>query len=304
MTNYWTTDDIQDQTGKVAIVTGANSGIGYETARILARKGATVILACRNIQKGEFAVSKIRKEFASANIRLMLLDLCDLQSIRWFADKLENDYHQLDILINNAGIMMPPFGKTVDGFEIQFGTNHLGHFALTGLLLKTIVSTPKARVVTVSSLGHRRGKIDFNNLYGQKGYSRKKAYGQSKLANLLFTYELQRRLKAIGVDPIALAVHPGWTLTNLQRYSGLYSVLNHLMAQKPQMGALPTLYAAIAPDVRGGDYIGPGSWHETRGYPIKVQSNPSSHNKVVAGRLWAISEEMTGVIYHALAGHS
>jgi NAD(P)-dependent dehydrogenase (short-subunit alcohol dehydrogenase family) len=286
-----------DLTGKIAIVTGANSGIGYEMARALARKEATVILACRNKDKGEAAVRQIAQEHPEAKAELMQLDLSDLASVHRFADEYTSHYDRLDILINNAGIMATPFGKTADGFELQFGTNHLGHFTLTGLLLDPIIHTPRARVITVSSGGHRFVEIDFDNLNGEKGYDRQRAYAQSKLANLLFTYELQRRFEGAGVDTIAVAAHPGWTVTNLQAHWRMLRVLNPFIGQKPTMGALPTLYAATAPDVQGGDYYGPGGWQGLRGYPTKVQSSDSSYDTAVAAKLWTVSEELTGVRY-------
>jgi NAD(P)-dependent dehydrogenase (short-subunit alcohol dehydrogenase family) len=297
MASNWTAENIPDLTGKTAIVTGANSGIGYEMARALARKEATVILACRNKDKGEAAVRQIDQEYPEAKAELMQLDLSDLASVRRFAGDFASHYGGLDILINNAGIMAPPFGKTADGFELQFGTNHLGHFALTGLLYNFIIRTPQARVVTVSSGGHRFAEIDFDNLNAEKGYDRQRAYAQSKLANLLFTYELQRRFEAAGVDAIAAAAHPGWTATNLQAHWRMVRILNPFIAQKPKMGALPTLYAATAPDVRGGDYYGPAGWQELRGYPTKVQSSDRSHDTAVAAKLWTVSEELTGMRY-------
>jgi len=297
MTSNWTAENIPDLTGKIAIVTGANSGIGYEMARALARKEATVILACRNKDKGEAAVRQIDQEYPEAKAELMQLDLSDLASVRRFADEFASHYDRLDILINNAGIMAIPFEKTADGFELQFGTNHLGHFALTGLLLDLIIRTPQARVITVSSGGHRFGEIDFDNLNGEKDYNRGGAYAQSKLANLLFTYELQRRLEGAGVDTIAVTAHPGWTATNLQAHWRMVRVLNPFIAQKPKMGALPTLYAATAPDVKGGDYYGPRGWQELRGYPTKVRSSASSYDTAVAAKLWTVSEELTGVRY-------
>jgi NAD(P)-dependent dehydrogenase (short-subunit alcohol dehydrogenase family) len=297
MASDWTAEAIPDLTGKTAIVTGANSGIGYEMARALARKEATVILACRNKDKGEAAVWQIDQEYPEAKAELMQLDLSDLASVRRFAGEFTSHYDRLDILINNAGIMVPPFGKTADGFELQFGTNHLGHFALTGLLFGLIIHTPRARVITVSSGGHRFGEIDFDNLNAEKGYDRQKAYAQSKLANLLFTYELQRRFEGAAVDAIAAAAHPGWTATNLQAHWRMVRILNPFIAQKPKMGALPALYAATAPDVQGGDYYGPCGWQEMRGYPTKVQSSDRSHDMAVAARLWTISEELTGVRY-------
>jgi NAD(P)-dependent dehydrogenase (short-subunit alcohol dehydrogenase family) len=289
--------DIPDLGGKTAIVTGANSGIGYEMARALACKGATVILACRNKEKGEAAVRQIAQEFPEAKAELMQLDLSDLGSVRRFSDEFTNRYDRLDILINNAGIMRTPFGKTVDGFELQFGTNHLGHFAFTGLLLNLITCTLQSRVITVSSGGERFGEIDFENLNAEKDYDRGKAYGQSKLANLLFTYELQRRFKAAGVDAIAAAAHPGWTATNLQVHWRMVRMLNPLISQKPDIGALPALYAATAPDVQGGDYYAPDGRLELRGYPTKVRSSDRSYDTAVAARLWTVSEELTDVRY-------
>jgi NAD(P)-dependent dehydrogenase (short-subunit alcohol dehydrogenase family) len=297
MPTHWTAENIPDLTGKVAIVTGANSGIGYEMARALARKQATVILACRNKDKGEAAVRQIAQEYPAAKAELMPLDLSDLAAVRRFADEFARHYQRLDLLINSAGIMEIPFGKTADGFELQFGTNHLGHFALTGLLLDLSLHTPQARVVTVSSIMHRFGRIDFDNLNGEQHYSRRGAYAQSKLANLLFTYELQRRFESAGVDTIAVAAHPGWTATNLQSHSRMYRTLNLFMAQQPRMGTLPALYAATAPDVHGGEYFGPRGLLEVRGYPTKVQSNGHSHDMAVAARLWAVSETLTGVQY-------
>jgi len=297
MPTNWTAENIPDLTGKVAIVTGANSGIGYEMARALARKQATVILACRNKDKGEAAVRQIDQEYPAARAELMQLDLSDLAAVRRFADEFARHYQRLDMLINNAGIMEIPFGKTADGFELQFGTNHLGHFALTDLLLDFSLHTPQARIVTVSSIVHRFGSIDFDNLNGEKRYSRSGAYAQSKLANLLFTYELHRRFEGAGVDTMAIAAHPGWTATNLQTHSLMYRTLNPFMAQKPKMGALPALYAATAPDVQGGDYYGPRGWQELRGYPAKVQSSGRSHDTAVAAKLWTVSETLTGVRY-------
>ena len=299
MKSNWTAENIPDLTGKIAIVTGANSGIGYETARALALKGAAVILACRDKTKGEAAVRQLAQEFPEAKVELAQLDLSDLASVRRFADEFtRRQDHRLDIIINNAGIMAIPFGRTADGFELQFGTNHLGHFALTGLLLDCIIHTPQARVITVSSGGHRFGKIDFDNLNGEKNYDRQRAYAQSKLANLLFTYELQRRFESAGVDAIAVAAHPGWAATNLQAHWRMVQVLNPFLGQKPAIGALPTLYAATAPGVHGGDYYGPDGWLELGGYPTKVQSNDDSHDPAVATRLWTVSEELTGVRYH------
>jgi NAD(P)-dependent dehydrogenase (short-subunit alcohol dehydrogenase family) len=295
--NHWTTDNIPDQSGKVAIVTGANSGIGYEAARALAHKGATTILACRSAAKGPAAVEQIMNEKPQETAVFMPLDLSDLASVADFVADFNGRYHRLDLLINNAGVMIPPYGKTADGFEQQFGVNHLGHFALTGRLLNLILPTPKARIVTVSSTMHRRGAINFADLNSEKSYSRSAAYGQSKLANLLFTYELQRKLTAAGADTIAAAAHPGWAATNLQKHSGLVNFMNRFLAQSAAMGALPTLRAATAPDVRGGEYYGPDRWFGSVGYPKVVQSNGRSHDQAVAAKLWTISEELTGVHY-------
>jgi len=297
MISNWTAENIPDLNGKIAIVTGANSGIGYEVARALARKDAIVILACRDTQKGQTAIEQIDQDYAKAKAEYLQLDLSDLASVRRFADEFTSNYSRLDILVNNAGIMVPPFAKTADGFELQFGTNHLGHFALTGLLLDLLICTSQARVVTVSSGGHRFGKIDFNNLNAEKGYDRQRAYAQSKLANLLFTYELQRKFAEAGADAFAVAAHPGWTVTNLQVHWRMTWMLNPFIGQKPQMGALPVLYAAAAPDVQGGDYYGPGGWQELGGYPTRVRSSDRSHDTAVAARLWKISEELTGVRY-------
>jgi NAD(P)-dependent dehydrogenase (short-subunit alcohol dehydrogenase family) len=295
--DQWTANDIPDQSGRVVIVTGANSGIGYETARALAQKGATVIMACRSIDKANEAVTLCRAEEPQGGVEVMQLDLGDLDSVQGFAEGFKDQYDRLDLLINNAGIMQPPFGLTEQKFETQFGVNHLGHFALTGLLLDVVMRTPGSRIVTVSSTMHKYGKIDFDNLNAESGYSATSAYGQSKLANLLFTYELQRKLEDAGSDTIATAAHPGWTETNLQRHSGGVRFLNRFLAQTPEMGALPTLRAATDPDARGGSYYGPSNRFESAGYPKQVKSNARSHDSDVAQRLWTVSEEMTGVRY-------
>ncbi len=296
--DVWTAADIPDQSGKVAIVTGANSGIGYETALELAQKGATVVMACRNLQKANPAAEQIRQTQPEGEVVVMELDLGDLDSVRDFAAAFQEKYDRLDLLINNAGIMVPPYGKTAQGFETQFGVNHLGHFALTGLLLDLAMETPQSRIVTVSSMAHRFGQMDFDDLqWEKKAYKPSPAYGQSKLANLLFTYELQRRLTAAGKETLAVAAHPGWTETNLQRHSGAASFLNPYFAQSQSMGALPTLRAAVDPHVTGGDYYGPNGFMEIRGHPVRVQSNDASHNLADAHRLWQVSEELTGVTY-------
>jgi NAD(P)-dependent dehydrogenase (short-subunit alcohol dehydrogenase family) len=296
--NRWAENDIPDLSGKVAIVTGANSGIGYETARALAHKGAHIVMACRNLEKATVAAEQIRGEDPAGTVDVMELDLGDLDSVHRFAAAFQDRFARLDLLINNAGIMMPPYGKTAQGFETQFGVNHLGHFALTGLLLDLIVQTPGSRVVTVSSTAHRFGGIDFDDLqWAEKEYRPNPAYGQSKLANLLFTYELQRKLQSAGSKTLSVAAHPGWTETNLQQHAGTISFLNRFFAQDPPMGALPTLYAATGPDVEGGDYYGPSGFIEMRGHPKKVKSNGPSHDQATAERLWAISEELTDITY-------
>ncbi len=306
MVSKWSVNDIPDLKDKIAIVTGANSGLGYEDARALIRMGATVILACRDMDKAGAALKQIYDEKPDAKAEIMQIDLADLASIRRFADGFIGKHERLDILINNAGLMIPPLMRTADGFEIQFGTNHLGHFALTGLLLDMIINTPKARVVTLSSEAHSMGgKIDFDNLNAEKGYNKYAAYSQSKLANLLFTYELQRRFEAVQIDALAVAAHPMGAATNLLRYSNkvLKMILIHI-AMSAEKGALPTLYAATSPDVKGGDYFGPSGLMAGfigRRRPVKVQSSERSHDKTVARKLWEVSEELTGVTYHQLA---
>lgn len=291
----WTADQLGDQTGRVAIVTGSNSGIGFETARILAEKGATVVMACRNLEKANPKADEIRSAHPGAKVEVTELDLSDLDSVRRFAEAFRAKHSRLDLLINNAGIMVPPYGKTAQGFETQFGVNHLGHFALTGALLDLLTDTPGSRIVTVSSIAHYMGKIQFSDLNWENGYKAQPAYGQSKLANLLFTYELQRRLAAAGKDTLAVAAHPGWTETNLQEHAKGVKFLNRFLAQQPLMGALPTLYAATEPTVNGAEYFGPSGFMEMNGPPKKVKSNKRSHDQNVAERLWNLSEELTGV---------
>ncbi len=305
--NQWTIADIPDQRGKVAVITGGNSGIGYEAASALAGKGARVILAVRNVEKGQAAVAAIKRTYPGAAAEVMALDLSDLSSVRRFAAAFRQRFEALPLLINNAGVMALPYRRTVDGFEMQFGTNHLGHFALTGLLLPAILAAPRARVVVVSSGAHASGKIDFDNLDGKQSYRPWRAYSQSKLANLLFAYELQRRFTAAGVDARAVGCHPGYAATNLQaagpRMSGsrfgerFMEVANRLFAQSAAIGALPTLYAATAADIRGGEYIGPLGMFGMRGAPGKARSSARSHDRAVAARLWQVSEELTGLRY-------
>lgn len=299
---HWTNEDIGEQSGRVAIVTGANSGIGYETARALAHKGATVVLACRNADKAQVALDRIQAESPAGAVEFLKLDLSSLESVREFAEKFAEAHRQLDILVANAGVMMPPEkSETADGFELQMGTNHLGHFALVGRLLPMLLATKESRVVVVSSVAHRAGNMNFEDLNWQtRRYRRWKSYGQSKLANLLFTYELQRRLQKAGADTIAAAAHPGWTATNLQKDSAFIRWFNPLFGMKPAQGALPSLYAATADNVAGGDYYGPGGFYEMKGYPKKVKSVQASHDADVAARLWQVSEELTQVRFDAL----
>ena len=284
-------------TGKTTLITGANSGIGYEAARALAQKGADVIMACRSLEKGEAAVQAILEETPQAKLNLMALNLADLASVREFAGKVRAEYTQLDLLINNAGVMAIPYRQTADGYEMQLGTNHLGHFALTGLLLDLALKAKHARIVTISSQVHKTGRINFDDLNSEKSYQKWLAYGQSKLANLLFAYELQRKLAAAGHDALSVAAHPGYSATNLQDSSGIFSALNPLMAQSAAMGALPALFAATHPEVKGGDFIGPRSFGGWRGYPAKAKSNLASYDESVAKKLWKVSEELTGVSY-------
>jgi NAD(P)-dependent dehydrogenase (short-subunit alcohol dehydrogenase family) len=294
----WTTENITDQTGRVILITGASSGIGKETARAFAQKNAKVIIAARNMTKGKAAADSIRKQFNAADVTVHELDLASLASVKAFAEKISHEYPRLDILIDNAGVMMCPYAKTADGFEIQFGTNHLGHFALTLRLLPLLKKTEGSRVVVVSSLGHNRGNLDFSDLNWEKRkYNTGRAYCDTKLANLYFAYELSRKLAAENSGLKVTAAHPGWTATELQRHKSIFKFLNYFMAQNAAMGALPTLRAAIDDAAAPGDYFGPSGRSELRGYPIKVASNALSHNVEAARKLWQLSEAMTGVNY-------
>lgn len=290
-----------DQTGRTAIVTGANSGLGLETARELARKGAHVVLACRNIEKGQAAVSDIESDVPRASLELAHLDLGSLDSVRGFAADYLDKHEALDLLINNAGVMAPPRRETADGFELQFGTNHLGHFALTGLVIGAMEGRDDARVVTLSSGAHRVGHIAFDNLDGRRRYFRWRAYGQSKLANLLFMFELDRRLAAAGSDIKSLAAHPGYAATNLQSAAPplidrlFMEIPNRVWAQNAAMGALPTLFAATFPGLPGSTYVGPDGIGEQRGHPQIVGTSGAARDEQVARRLWEVSEQMTGV---------
>ncbi len=295
--NKWTTENIPNMQGKIVIITGANSGIGYEAARALAAKRATVIMACRNLEKGETAIHQILTETSDADLKLMALNLADLASVRQFSGDFRTNYDKLDILVNNAGVMATPYQKTADGFEMQFGTNHLGHFALTGLLFDLLLNTEGSRVVTISSYAHRFGWMRFNDLKGEIFYHRWLAYCQSKLANLLFAYELQRRLFRSGAKTVSLGAHPGWTSTDLQRHASMFNFLNPVIGQSPEMGTLPTLYAAAAEEIKGGEYIGPNRFMGQRGHPHKINPGRLTRNRKLGKRLWEISEKMTGVKY-------
>lgn len=305
----WNTHDIPDQSGRTAVVTGANSGLGYVTARELARKGARVVLACRSAARGRAAVERLAAEVPGADVELGELDLGDLASVREFAASLP--YERVDLLVNNAGVMALPYGTTADGFETQFGVNHLGHFALTGLLLPTLLGTPGARIVTVSSMMHLVANLDPRDLNSERRYRRWIAYGRSKTANLLFTHELARRLNASGADVVAAAAHPGYAATNLQtagvRAEGrrvaerLVEIGNKIVAQPAEAGALPLLYAATAPGVRPDSFTGPSvaMW---RGAPAPSPRARWTRDDRSARGLWAASERLTGVSYDALKG--
>ncbi|WP_159841851.1 SDR family NAD(P)-dependent oxidoreductase [Nocardia sp. CY41] len=302
MANRWTEQDIPDQKGRLAVVTGANSGLGFEAARALAAHGAAVVLAVRDVDKGKHAADRIADAVPGADTTVQQLDLTSLASVRTAAEQLKSAHAAIDLLINNAGVMYPPRQTTSDGFELQFGTNHLGHFALTGLLLDHMLPMPGSRVVTVSSVGHRiRARIDFDDLQAERSYNRVAAYGRSKLANLMFTYELQRRLSGTGTT-IAVAAHPGAANTDLMRnmpaaLRALVPVVAPIVTQTPAMGALPILRAATDPGVLGGQYYGPGGFLETRGYPKIVESSSQSHDTAIQQRLWKVSEELTGVTF-------
>ncbi len=294
----WTSEEIPDQKGRLVIVTGSTSGLGKEAARVFCGKRALVILAVRNVKKGEAVVSEIKKEYPDAELMVRMLDLSSLTSIKDFSEKVLKDFDRLDILINNAGVMMCPFSKTEDGFEIQMGTNHLGHFALTGYLLPLLKKTENSCIVATSSMAHKAGNIDFTDLNWEKrAYKTMQAYGDSKIANLYFAFELAKKLETTGNNPKVTAAHPGWTATELQRHAGLFSFLNNFFAQDVAMGTLPTLRAATDPNAQPGDYFGPAGLFEMRGYPIKVPSNKRSHDKAAAQKLWELSQELTGVVY-------
>ncbi len=299
----WTTENIPDLKGKVIIVTGGNSGLGYESVKAFAKKGAEVILASRSVEKGE-AAKKAMGE-VKGNISVLQLDLMDFSSIKSFTEKFREKYTRLDVLLNNAGIMTTPYFLTKDGLEAQMGTNHFGHFALTGLLFNLLKNTPASRIVNVSSMAHKQGKMDFSNLLFENGvgYSPIKSYGRSKLANLLFTYELQRKMATNGIKTIAVAAHPGVSNTNLARYLEdklIFKILKPMMSpliQEQDMGALPQIRASVDEKIKGGEFYGPDGFNEMKGFPVLVKSNAASHNLEDAKKLWEVSEKITGVSF-------
>ena len=299
MNATWTSGDVPGQQGRLAVVTGANTGLGFETARVLAARGASVVLAVRDTEKGKAAAARIAGSAPGADVTVQPLDLASLDSVRAAAAELRARHPRIDLLINNAGVMFTPRQATRDGFELQLGTNHLGHFALTGLLLEQMLPVPGSRVVTVSSTAHRlRARINFGDLQGERSYRRVAAYSQSKLANLMFTYELHRRLSGAAATTIAVAAHPGLANTELTRNSSAASAaLARLISQTPAMGALPTLRAATDPGVLGGQYYGPGRLLGTRGYPELAESSRRSRDTAIQRRLWTVSEELTGVTF-------
>jgi NAD(P)-dependent dehydrogenase (short-subunit alcohol dehydrogenase family) len=308
--NPWTENDIPDQSVRVALVTGANSGIGFETARALAGHGAHVVLGCRDPDRGADARARLQALVPSGSVDLLAIDLADLASVSAASTELSQRHDRLDLLVNNAGVMATPEGVTAQGFETQIGINHLGHVALTAHLLPALLAAPESRVVTVSSQGHRTGRIDFDDLNSRRRYSPWRAYSQSKLANLLFTFELQRRLHASGASTIAVAAHPGSASTNLghENPGGVVNTafawlrpLAFRLLQGAAMGALPTLRAATDPTVRGGDYYGPDGFMQQRGHPVKVGTSARARDTTVAARLWEVSVSATGADYSVLA---
>jgi NAD(P)-dependent dehydrogenase (short-subunit alcohol dehydrogenase family) len=299
----WALAEVPDQQGRTAVITGANTGVGFEVAEVLARHGATVVLACRSLERATEAADRIRDAAPDATVETVQLDLASLASVHRAADQIGSGHPHLDLLVNNAGIMFAPRGRTEDGFELHLGTNHLGHFALTGLLLDRLLATPGSRIVTITSPAHRQGDIDFDDLQSERRYRRSAAYGQSKLANLLFAYELQRRLDATGSNTISLAAHPGAARTELNRHMsflvrgrswGLARAITHSAPE----GARTILRAALDPAARGGEYYAPNGRWEFKGSPATLRSSARSHDATLQRRLWNESERLTAVTYH------
>lgn len=294
----WTFADIPSQSGRIAVVTGANTGIGFETARMLALKGAQVVMACRNLEKGRGAIGRILAEKPAGSVIVEPLDLSDLESVAAFAGAFSAKHERLDLLINNAGVMLPPLTRTKQGFELQFGTNHLGHFALTARLLPLLERTPGARVVVVSSTAQNTGRIALADLnWERRRYGAWAAYGQSKLANMMFALELQRRLGAMGSKVVVTAAHPGWTATDLQRQSAFMQFFNPFFAMKPAAGALPTLRAATDPAAGPASYWGPAHFLELSGPPVPARVPGHAKDATVAARLFDASEQLTGLTF-------
>ena len=310
MTSRWTSADIPDQTGRTVLVTGGNSGLGFHTCRLLAAKGARVLLASRSSGRGDQARADILQDTPDAQVEVISLDLADLDSVRHCAADLLSDLDGLHVLVNNAGVMAIPRQETAQGFERQFGVNHLGHFALTGALLPLLLNSPASRIVNVSSMAHRSGRINFSDLHSTRNYSRFGAYSQSKLANLLFTLELQRRLQSKEAPVICASAHPGWAATRLQYAAPsetgsrfelvLMRALNAILAQSAEQGALPQLYAATAPDVNEGDYIGPDGWMQMRGFPVRHRARETAYDTRAAKELWRLSVDLTGEPFEQL----
>ncbi len=307
MNNHnWTLDDIPDLIGKTIVVTGANTGLGFEAVKAFAQNGANVVMACRSVEKGEIARKQIIRLYPSSYIKVMELDLGDLKSIRRFAVTFRQSHAHLDVLLNNAALMMAPYSQTKDGFESQMGINHLGHFALTGILLDLLKKTSGSRVVNVSSLSHKQGEIDFDNLLFENGkdFSSMKAYGRSKLSNLLFTYELQRFFESKGINSMAVAAHPGIantgkpTKADTKLWLKIYNNLFASIIQPATMGALPEIRASVDPAVKPGEYYGPGGVLELAGYPVLVRPKFTALDVEMAHKLWEVSEKLTSIKYH------
>jgi NAD(P)-dependent dehydrogenase (short-subunit alcohol dehydrogenase family) len=299
-------NSIADQSGRTMVITGASAGVGRQVAAVLAGAGANVVLACRDEAKATVVADQIRATTPDAHVGVVVLDLASLDSVRAAARQLSTQYRRIDVLINNAGVMRPPRRTTLDGFELQFGTNHLGHFALTGLLLELMLPVDGSRIVTLASPAHKQGRIDFDDLQSVRRYRPGAAYAQSKLANLLFTYQLHRRLTAMGARTVALAAHPGGARSELNRnlpilFRGASWGIARPITHSVEAGALPILSAAVDPEARGGEYYGPDGWFEFKGKPTRLEPTARSHDAELQRRLWEVSEELTGVRYDALS---